>query len=478
MRDFQAKLLAACAGFVLLAGCSMAPTYQRPELATAAVYPAEGRPEQGTVPPAALGWRNFFHDPRLEALIDQALTNNRDLRVAVERIEEARGQYRIQRADRLPTVEATASATRSKGQSSGTQTGTPGGGVVSSSETVTRYQAGASVTSFELDFWGRVKSLSDAARAEYLATVEGAEAFRLSLIADVASAYLSLKAAEERISRAEATVESRERGLEIAELRRRSGVTSALDSRQAETLLTQAQTELAALRRSRATLGNQLQVLIGGPAATPLPEGLPLAEQGLTDELGAGLPSDLLLHRPDIREAEQQLLSANANIGAARAAFFPRITLTGFAGYQSTELSQGVGSDGFTWTLGPAALSLPIFDFGRNAGNLDVAEARKNIAVATYEKTVQDAFREVADALAARRYLAEQVAAQERALAAQRESAELAQLRYRNGVANYLEVLDAERNLFEAEQALVAIRRDELDNLVTLYVALGGGQRE
>ncbi|MBI1181060.1 MAG: efflux transporter outer membrane subunit [Alphaproteobacteria bacterium] len=457
-----------------LTGCTMAPTYHRPDLPTASVYPAEGQPGQGSVKATTLGWRSFFQDPRLKALIAAALRNNRDLKAAVARIEEARGQYRVQRADLLPEVDATGSAVKSHGQSSyGAGTGTGAGAT-----TLTRYEAGASVTNFELDFWGRVRSLSKAARLNYLATVEAERAFRISLIADVASAYLSLQAADERISRAEATVESRKQGLDIAELRRKAGVTSALDYRQAETLLTQAQTELASLRRSRATLANQLDVLVGGPIGAPLPNGLPLAKQGLTGELGAGLPSDLLLNRPDIMEAEDQLRAANANIGAARAAFFPRITLTGSAGYQSTELAQGVGTDGLTWSLGPASATLPIFDFGRNQGNLDAAKARKTIAVADYEKAIQDAFREVADALAARRYLADQVEAQERALAAQRESAELAQLRYRNGVSSYLEVLDAERNLFDAEQSLVEDRRSQLDNLVTLYVALGGGLTE
>lgn len=455
----------------LLAGCTMAPDYQQPPMATAPTYPAEGQPEQGEVRATAIGWRQFFADPRLVRLIDASLVNNRDLRVSVGRIEEARGQYRIQRADLLPTIAGQASAERSHG-------GSISSGGTGAQTTVDRYSAGAGITSFELDFWGRVRSLSNAARASYLATVQAERAFRISLIADVAGTYLALREAEERIALAEATVDSRNRGLEIAKLRLDAGVTSALDYRQSETLLTQAQTELAALRRSRAQARNQLEVLVGGPVEGPLPDPLPLLDQGMSDQLGAGLPSDLLLNRPDILEAEQQLRGANANIGAARAAFFPKITLTGSGGYESIELKNGVGQDGVSWSLGPASLTLPIFDFGRNQGNLDVAKARKNIAVASYEKVVQTAFREVADALAARRYLADQVVAQERALVAQRNSAELAQLRYRNGVANYLEVLDAERSLFDAEQSLVETRRNQLENLVTLYVALGGGLTE
>jgi multidrug efflux system outer membrane protein len=464
-------VITAALSAALLAGCTMEPAYKQPPLATAPAYPAEGEPERGTVTATSLGWRSFFHDPRLIRLIDQALVNNRDLRISVARIAEAKGQYRIQRADLLPTVTGDASAQRAHG-------GAISSGGTGISQTTDNYSVTAGVTSFELDFWGRVRSLSHAARAEYLATVEAEKAFRLSLIADVASAYLALREADERISLAEATVDSRQKGLEIARLRLEAGVTSALDYRQAETLLTQAETELATLRRTRATTRNQLDVLLGGPVEGALPDPLPLKAQGLTGELGAGLPSDLLLNRPDVLQAEQALRAAKANIGAARAAFFPKITLTGSGGYESIELKNGVGQDGVSWSLGPAALTVPIFDFGRNQGNLDVAKARDNIAVATYEKTVQTAFQEVADALAARRYLADQVEAQERALVAQRSSAELAQLRYRNGVASYLEVLDAERNLFDAEQSLVETRRNQLDNLVNLYVALGGGLTE
>ncbi len=467
----SSRLAVAMVSAALLAGCTMAPAYKQPPMPTAPAYPTEGEPEAGEFEATAIGWRQFFADPRLVRLVDAALVNNRDLRISVARVEEARGQFRIRRADLLPTVDATASAQRSHGGS----ISSAGAGAAT---TIERYSAGGGISSFEIDFWGRVRSLSNAARASYLGTVQAERAFRIGLIADVAGAYLALREAEERIALAEATVDSRNRGLEIARLRLDAGVTSALDYRQSETLLTQAQTELASLRRARATTRNQLEVLVGGPIDGPLPDPMPLVAQGMSDRLGAGLPSDLLLNRPDILQAEQQLRGANANIGAARAAFFPRIMLTGSGGYESIELKNGVGQDGLSWGFGPASLTLPIFDFGRNQGNLDVARARKNIAVASYEKAVQTAFREVADALAARRYFSDQVEAQEQALVSQRNSAELAQLRYRNGVANYLEVLDAERNLFDAEQSLVATRRSQLDNLVTLYVALGGGLTE
>lgn len=451
----------------LLAACSMQPRYERPKPPVAPAWPAVAPASKTGRLASETGWQSFFRDERLKALIKLGLENNRDLRVAALRIDEARGQYRIQRADRLPSISANGAYTRSK-----TSAATPSGAL--STDPYDLYDVSVGVSAFELDFWGRVRSLSDAARAQYLSTVEGERAFRISLIADIASAYLTLQALDERIGLAEGTLASRQKGLDLAKLRLDAGVTSALDYRQTETLLTQAQTELAALRRQEAQTWNALNVLVGSDRPADLPLPLPLAAQDLEGGIRTGLPSDILVNRPDILGAEQSLMAANANIGAARAAFFPRISLTGSFGYASTDLDNLFKGDSESWSFGPS-ISLPIFDFGRNTANLDVAEARKNIAVATYEKTIQTAFREVADALAARRFLAEQLEAQTRALAAQRDLAELAELRYRNGVANYLEVLDAQRNLFSAEQTLVQTRRDQLANMVTLYVALGGG---
>ena len=457
-----AILIAATA----LAGCAnLAPPHVQPPLPTDTQYPDgfanDVAPGQRAT---EIGWQDFFSDPQLAVLIARAVERNRDLAIAVARIEEARGQYRIQDADRLPAVGASAGATRSRGASL-TGVGT---------DTTNRYSVGVGVTSFELDFWGRVKNLSDAARSQYLATGQAERAFRLTLVRDVASAYFASRGAEEQIKLAEATVTSRKEGLRITRLRLDAGVTSALDYRQSETLLTQAETELASLRLARAQSENFLAVLVGGPLPADLPAPLPLAAQSSPPALSAGLPSDLLVARPDILSAEEQLRAARANVGAARAAFFPSISLTGTVGFASSSLDNLFGNNGLTWSFGPS-ISLPIFDFGRNKGNLTVAEARENIAVATYEKTVQTAFRKVADALAGRRYLAEQVEAQERGTLAQRRIADLARKRYREGVSTYLEVLDAERNLFAAEQALIELRRAQVDNLVTLYVALGGG---
>ena len=457
---------------VLLAGCQLAPPHTRPPLPTPSGYPASYAGDVTLGQRAVeIGWRDFFADPQLDQLVATALVRNRDLAVTVAQIEEARGLYRIRSADRLPTLGSSGDAAISR--TPGAATGIAG----AESSTDTRYSIGVGVTGFELDFWGRVRNLSEAARSQYLATVQAQRAFRLALIRDVASTYFASREAAERAELAEATVRSRQEGLRIARRRLDAGVTSALDFRQAESLLTQAETELAGLRLTRARSDNFLAVLVGGPIPANLPAPLTLAQQRSGTTIAAGLPSELLVVRPDILAAEERLRASRANIGAARAAFFPSISLTGNLGFASTDLGNLVGSNGLSWSFGPS-ISLPIFDWGRRKGNLSVAEAREDIAVASYERTIQGAFREVADALAGRRWLAEQSAAQVRAVEAQRAIANLARIRYREGVANYLEVLDAERNLFIAEQALIQLRRNELDNLVSLYVALGGGVLE
>lgn len=451
--------LALCLG-----GCQTVRPHVRPDIPTPPAYPAEYAGDVTLGERAAqIGWRDFFEDARLEALVAAALTRNRDLVVRVAQIEEARGLYRIQNADRLPTVDLSGEAARSRVGASGTEPVTDN-----------RLSIGVGVSAFELDFWGRVRSLSEAGRAEFLATIQAERAFRLSLIRDVAATYLSSLESAERIRLAEATVESRREGLRIARVRLDAGVTSALDFRQAESLLTQAETELASLRLIQARSDNFLAVLVGGPIVATLPDPLPLIRQTSLVMLAARLPSELLVARPDIIAAEERLRAAGANINAARAAFFPSIAVTGNFGFASAALGDLVGNDGLTWRFGPS-ITLPIFNRGRLRGNLTVAEAREDIAIASYERMIQTAFQEVSDALAGRRYLAEQVAAQERGTVAQRQIADLARTRYREGVVRYLEVLDAERNLFAAEQALLQLRRAEVENLVTLYVALGGG---
>lgn len=475
-------LLSSCANF--------APDQVRPSLLTASDYEVAYQPDRGGPLATDIGWRAFFADARLRALIDAALENNRDLLQATGRIAEARAAYRIERATRFPEIGAGASATRSR-----TPIGSSALGAVTTDQgaepddldgaevdapgavTITNYDISAGVSSFELDFWGRVRNLSDAALARYLSTVAAERAFRLSLIGDVASAYFTLLEAEERIDLAQATLESRQEELRIAQQRLEAGITSALDFRQAQALVTQAETELSAVKLNRAQTRNLLAVLVGGPVSGGLPEGRTLQEQDLAGNLDAGLPSDLLLMRPDIIAAEYDLQAARFDIGAARAAFFPTISLTGTAGFASTDLDNLVGDDGFSWRFGPS-IDIPIFDWGRREANLDVAEAREIIQVAAYERTVQGAFREVSDALAGRRWLAEQVDAQERNVQALEAIARLARLRYREGVARYLEVLDAERNLFTARQNLVSLERQLWEAHVSLYLALGGGLGE
>ncbi len=443
---------------LLLGACSLAPRHVRPEPPLPARYAEPAASEEVML--QTVRWQNFFVDARLRELITLALDHNRDLAIATARISEVAGLHRIQAANRLPTVNADAGASR----------GDAGANV----DPTDRFSLSVGVTSFELDFWGRVRNLDEAAKQRYLATVEARRAFQLSLIGQVASTYLTSRDIAERIRLAEATLASRQAGLRIAERRLEAGVTSALDRQQATALLTQAEADLAGLRLAEARTANALVVLIGHPLPETLPTPLPLLEQVGMLPLAAGLPSDLLETRPDILASESELRAARADIGAARAAFFPTLSLTGLFGFASGALEHLISDESTTWNLGGAARQ-PLFAGGRVRANLTVAEAREVMAIASYERTVQNAFREVADALAGRRLLTEQVGAQERNTAAQRRIAELAGIRYREGVVAYLQVLDAERSLFASEQALLQLRRAEAENLVRLYLALGGG---
>ena len=343
------------------------------------------------------------------------------------------------------------------------------------------YTAGLALTSYELDFFGRVASLKDAALAQYLATEEGRKTAQIGLIASVANTYLSLLADEELLAITQQTLATREESFKLSRLRFDNGISSELDLRQAESLLETARISLAQLQRQRALDKNLLSLLLGQPLTAELALALP-AGQGLADtpvlaDVPAGLPSDLLTRRPDIRQAEQQLLAANANIGAARAAFFPRISLTASAGSASSHLSGLFQSGSYGWTLAPQ-LFLPLFDAGRNRAGLDASKAGRDIAVAQYEKAIQTAFREVADALAGRATLGEQLRAQQAQANAEAVRFKLSDLRYQNGIASQLDLLDAQRSLFAARQAVVQTRLLQLQNQVTLYKTLGGGWKE
>ncbi len=455
-------LAAALAASLVLAGCSMIPAYERP---AAPVAPAwAGTPGTPAAQPAAdIAWQTYFTDPKLQQLIALALQGNRDLRVAVLNIEQARAQYQIRGADRFPTVNAGVT---------GSRTPTAAGGINSA------YNAGFTVSAWEIDFFGRIASLKEAALSQYLASEEGRKAAQISLVASVATGYLNLLADEELLAITRQTLATREESLRLSRLRFDNGAASELDWRQAQSLTEAARVALAQQQRQRALDENALVLLLG----QPLPAGFAaeLGAAGATTgsvtlaELPAGLPSELLTRRPDIRQAEQLLLAANANIGAARAAFFPRISLTAGVGTASNHLSNLFSSGTWGWTLAPQAL-LPIFDAGRNQAGLESAQATRAIATAQYEKAIQVAFREVADALAGRATLGEQLRAQQAQAEAEGARFNLSDLRYRNGVASYLDLLDAQRALFSARQAVVQTRLLQLQNQVTLYKALGGG---
>ena len=452
--------------FAVVTGCSLAPTYERPVLPTAAVYPeANGAATQTTPAAERLGWRDFFADIRLQELIAKALENNRDLRIAMQRVEEARARYGIVRAEQFPSISADAVGERSRVPGDLSFTG--------QAMTSAQYQASLNLNAWELDFWGRVRNLSAAALESYLATDEASRAIAISLVAEVANTYLLDRELDELIDIAQSTLTTRAESYRIMKRRYEVGYASKLDAVQAEVLFNQARADLAVLLRRRDQNRNALTLLVGVPLAFET-QTLSRIEPGFVSEISVGLPSDLLLNRPDVIAAEHRLKSANADIGAARAAFFPRIVLTGGVGTASAELNGLFGSGSNVWSFLPS-VSLPIFDGGRNLANLDLSEVRRNIAVADYERTIQGAFREVADALAGHHWLAEQVVAQQATLAAQTERARLAGLRYQSGAAPYLEVLDAERDRFQAEQALVQARRVLLSSSVNLYAALGGG---
>jgi outer membrane protein, multidrug efflux system len=468
LRIVTATLAALIVG--VTGGCSLAPEYTRPALPVADVYPADA-PLSAQLPgaraAAEIAWQDYFADAQMQAVIAQALEYNRDLRLAVLRVFEARAYYQIRRADQFPTLNGDAQAFRWDIPDGLSSTG--------SSRTASVYSAGLSVPAWELDFWGRVRNLKQTQLEQFLATDASRQAVTVSLVANVADAYLTLRELDERIVLARETIRTREESFRIFQRRFEAGSTTALDVAQVETLLTQAQTLGAQLEQARATTAHALTLLVGTQ-----PQGL--AEQaGLNDaallhDLRVGLPSDLLVQRPDILAAENRLRAANANIGAARAAFFPRIALTGAAGTASDDLSGLFESATGSWLFWPQLVA-PIFDAGRRHANLDLAEVRRDAAVAEYELTVQTAFREVSDALSAQRWLAEQVAIQRRALAAQQQRSRLSQMRYDQGSATFLEVLDAQRDLLSSEQSLVELRRELMSSRVSLYAALGGSSQ-
>lgn len=461
VRPFGFAPMAAAVLVLLVSGCSFIPTYERPAAPVAASLESGGVASDPNALAVDMVWRDFVQDTRLRELIAMALENNRDLRVATLNIEQVRAQYQIQRVGMLPAVNAAAAGSRQS----------------SSGDTITSvYSAGLAISGWEIDFFGRIASLKEAALAQYLASEEARNSAQTSLVAAVASSWLSLQTSDELLALTEQTLKTRHDSLRLTQLRFDSGVSSALDLRQAESLLAAAQGTLAQQQRLRALDLNALTLLAG--QAVPLsvlPTVGGIAQQFA--DVPVGLSSEMLIQRADIRAAEQQLIAANANIGAARAAFFPRISLTASLGSASDELSGLFKSGSWGFTLAPQAL-LPVFDAGRNRAGLQVAQAQREIAVAQYEKAIQTAFREASDALAGRATLGRQGAAQQAQVEAEAERFRLAELRYRNGIASFLDVLDAQRSLFATQQALSQTRLAQRQNQVALYKALGGGWKE
>lgn len=473
MRSRRSAALAALLVVVVASGCTLAPRYQRPAAPVASGWPIDaasaGAPAEAGPAAADLGWREVFGDARLQALVALALRENRDLRVAALNVELARAQYGIQRSALLPTVGASGDLTRSRTPEDLSPTGRPTTGSV--------YSVGVGLTAFEIDLFGRVRSLKNEALQQYLATEEAHRSAHLALVSEVATQYLATRALDDQLVLARQTLETVQASLELARRTFEAGRTSELDLRTAEAQVETARFNLSAVQQQRAQAENALVLLVGGPFPADLPQATPLQAQPPVAELPAGLPSDLLQRRPDLLAAEHELRAANASIGAARAAFFPSIRLTGFGGTASTELSHLFTSGSGAWSFAPS-IDLPIFTGGRNKANLDAATVRKSIQVARYERAIQGAFREVADALEARARLDEQVAAQGKRVDAEQRRYDISELRYRKGVDSYLNVLTAQRDLYGAQQQLIQSRLARLANGIGLYRALGGGWLE
>lgn len=460
------RLLIPLALAASLGACSLVPPLERPAPPVPAQFPQlAGAPSVAAAP--LPGWRRMFGDPRLQRLIERALEQNRDLRLAALNVEATQAMFRIQSSARLPSVALEANQTRERALAADSSE--------RSSRTVSK-QVGVNlgVSAFELDLFGRVRALSDAALARYFASEEGRDAAQVALVGAVADAYFAQQLAAEQQQLAEQTLADWEQSLALARLLKQADQNSALDVAQAEGQVATAQADLEARRRARAKADNALQLLVGGELPADLPPALSLAQQPLLGRLPAGVPSELLLARPDLRQAEQVLEAANADVGAARAAFFPQISLTASFGYASTSLDGLFDPSRQVWRFAPQ-LTVPLFQGGRLRAELRLAKVRKSEAVAQYERAIQIAFREVADALAGTATFDRQIDAQLQAVSAAERRLDLSGQRYRAGLDGRLELLDAQRQLYVARQALLELRREKTSNAVALYKALGGG---
>ncbi|MGR3894579.1 AdeC/AdeK/OprM family multidrug efflux complex outer membrane factor [Pseudomonas sp. 1176_21] len=465
------SLLSLAVTAFILGGCSLIPDYQTPESPVAAQWPqgpAYSPTQSADVAAAEQGWRQFFHDPALQQLIQTSLVNNRDLRVAALNIDAYRAQYRIQRADLFPAVSATGSGSRQRVPANVSQTG--------ESSINSQYSATLGVSAYELDLFGRVRSLSEQALETYLSSEQARRSTQISLVASVANAYFTWQADKELLTLTEDTLKTYEQSYALTRRSSEVGVASALDLSQARTSVEGARVKLAQYQRLVAQDLNSLAVLVGTGVPANLPNGMKLDSDLLAD-VPAGLPSDVLQRRPDIQEAEHLLKAANANIGAARAAFFPSISLTANAGTLSPDMGGLFKGGSGTWLFQPQ-INLPIFNAGSLRASLDYSKIQKDINVAKYEKTIQTAFQEVSDGLAARQTFNEQLQAQRDLVEANQDYYRLAERRYRIGIDSNLTFLDAQRNLFSAQQALISDRLSQLVSEVNLYKALGGGWYE
>ncbi|OGW39564.1 MAG: multidrug transporter [Nitrospirae bacterium RBG_13_39_12] len=457
---------------IFLGGCTLAPEYTRPEAPVPAVWPSgpaynETKGEACAPTAPELRWQEFFTDTKLQQVIEMALNNNRDLRLAALNVEMARALYGIQRAELLPTVDATGIASKKRSSSDLLQSGEP--------RTTEQYSVNLGISSWEIDFFGRIRSLKDAALQEYLATEQARRSAQISLMAEVANTYMTLAADRELLRLAQETLKAQEATYNLIRRRCEVGASSELDLRQAQTRVDTARVDISRYTAIVAGDENALTLLVG----SPVPDGLLPTELNtitMLQDISPGLPAEVLQRRPDILQAENQLKAANANIGVARAAFFPRISLTGAIGTASNELSGLFKSGSGTWSFEPQII-MPVFD-SRTWSALDASKVDSEIILTQYEKAIQVAFREVADALAQRGTLGDQMAAQQSLVEATAESYRLSDLRYKSGIDSYLSVLDAQRSLYGAQQGLIAVRLSRLTNLVTLYKVLGGGASE
>jgi len=463
-----------CVSIMLgLSACTMAPEYVRPDQPVPASWPSgpaykpeTGKPDQK--PLADIPWRDYFVEPRLQKVIELALANNRDLRIAALTIDKTRAQYQIQRANLFPQINGVAGATIQR-----TPADLSSNGKARIGE---QYNVGLGVSSYELDLFGRVRSLKDQALEQYLATEQARRSIQISLVAEVANAWLTLAADRERLQLTRDTLASQQEYYQIIKRRYEAGITSALDLYEAQTGVDAARVDIARFTALLAQDENAINLLVGKPLTADL---LPVELGTVTalQELPTGLPSDILLKRPDILVAEHRLKGNNANIGAARAAFFPRISLSSSFGTASAKLTDLFQPGSLAWNFVPQ-ISVPLFDAGKNLADLDVSKADRDIAVAQYEKTIQTAFKEVSDSLAQRGTINDQLAAQQSLTDATAESHRLSQARYDRGVDSYLTVIISQRSLYAAQQSLIGVRLARLANQTTLYKVLGGGAAE